>query len=33
MIDWMGLFYCAVLYAGVWAVDYKYDLRGVRNAN
>jgi hypothetical protein len=27
MIDWMGLFYCAVLYAGVWVVDYKYDLR------
>ena len=28
MIDWMGLFYCVVLYAGVWAVDCKYDLRG-----
>jgi len=23
MIDWMGLFYCVVLYAGVWVVDYK----------
>ena len=28
MIDWVGLFYCVVIYAGVWVVDCKYDLRG-----
>jgi len=27
MIDWVGLFYCVVIYAGVWVVDCKYDLR------